>query len=63
MINRLGSAILNWYRLNTMTPTERFLSESSDLVDLERRQNAINRGDYSMYHNNTLHTNFFGQRY
>ena len=39
------NAIFNFFRSSTLSEEERFLSKSSDLADLERRQRMIDRGE------------------
>jgi len=39
------NAIFNFFRSSTLSEEERFLSKSSDLADLERRQRIIDRGE------------------
>jgi len=39
------NAIFNFFRRSTLSEEERFLSKSSDLADLERRQRMIDRGE------------------
>lgn len=34
-------AFVNWLRKSQMDPVEKYLSESTDLVDLERRQREL----------------------
>ena len=37
------SKIIAWFRKQSMDPVERYLSESTDLVDLENRQRDLAR--------------------
>lgn len=39
------NAVFNFFRRSTLSEEERFLSQSADLVDLERRQRMIDRGE------------------
>ena len=50
-----------WFKKWMMTPEERYLCESSDVVDLENRQRLIARGQapYQVSTRNVL----FGQKY
>ena len=34
-------AIINWFTKKSMDPVEKYLSQSTDLVDLERRQREL----------------------
>ena len=34
-------AIVNWLRKSQMDPVEKYLAQSTDLVDLERRQKEL----------------------
>ena len=50
-----------WFTKWMMTPEERYLSESSDAIDLENRQRLLARGQapYQVSTRNVL----FGQKY
>lgn len=39
------NAVFNYFRRSTLSEEERFLSQSYDLADLERRQRMIDRGE------------------
>ena len=54
-------SLKKWFKQWMMTPEERYLCESSDVVDLENRQRLIARGQapYQVSTRNVL----FGQKY
>ena len=39
------NAVFNFFRRSTLSEEERYLSKSTDLADLERRQRMIDRGE------------------
>ena len=42
-------SIAKWWKKTQMTPIERYLSQSEDLVDLEQRQKKLSYNNYKVY--------------
>jgi len=55
------NAVFNYFRRSTLSEEERFLSKSSDLADLERRQRMIDRNQAPFQRMNQ--SNLFSNRY